>query len=249
MARATRSREAEIACRLVALDESLTGLIHQPGAFATECLRQEEPRRPGHVECGRVELDELQVGHAGSGLEAHRNPIAGGDRGIRRLAKYLARAASGQQCPARGHLRHASVAIEKCRATAHSVRRGQRQRQRVAEDLHSRMRGHHLPEHVTDRSAGGVPHVQHAPHAVRGLTTERRLSLLVLVEGRTPLDQLANVARALANQHVNRLGETDAVAGRERIARVQVRRVVTRPSPQRCRLARTRCCSRADRPW
>ena len=88
------------------------------------------------------------------------------------------------------------------------------------------MRGDHLPEHLTDRSAGGVTHVQHAPHAVRGLATQRRLALLVLVEGRAPLDQLAHVARALANEHVNGLGETEAVAGRERIARVQIRRVV-----------------------
>ena len=88
------------------------------------------------------------------------------------------------------------------------------------------MRGDHLPEHLTDRSAGRVPHVQHAPHAVRGLAAQRWLSLLVPVEGRAPLDQLAHVARALADEHVNGLGKTEAVAGGERIARVEIRRVV-----------------------
>ena len=70
-----------------------------------------------------MELDELQVGRAGPGLEAHRNPVAGGNRGIRRLAKHLTGSPGREQRPARHHLRHAAVAIEKARALASSVSR------------------------------------------------------------------------------------------------------------------------------
>ena len=51
------------------------------------------------VEAGRVKLDELHVGNGRAGAVRHRDPIAGGDVGIRRVEINLAAATGGQRDP------------------------------------------------------------------------------------------------------------------------------------------------------
>ena len=75
---------------------------------------------------------------------------------------------------------------------------------------------------------------------------QRQLAVGVPIEGRAPLDQLAHVARAVLDQHRTAALVTQPVAGRQRVGRVQRRRIVVcRPRP-RCRPGRSRCCPRAD---
>ena len=88
------------------------------------------------------------------------------------------------------------------------------------------MRRHLLPQHAADLAAGRVARVQHAAHAVRRLAPERRAGRRVAIERRAPLDQLADVARSLVRQHVDGVGHAQAVAGGDRVARVQLRRIV-----------------------
>ena len=242
----------EIAGRLVraARTRSPASLTSR-AAFAAQRLRQQEPRRARDAEHRRMELHELEVGHARAGLERHRDAVAGGDRRVRRLAKHLAGAA-GREQRARGADRRCTSpsrstnvapdarAVVDVAATAPAHRRARCTRGCAATLL---------PQHAADLAAGGVARVQHAAHAVRGLAAERRAPVRVAIEGRAPLDQLAHVARTVVHEHVDRLGHAQAVAGGDACrARAAPANRRARP-PRRCRPARSRCCSRADRPW
>ena len=48
---------------------------------------------------------------------------------------------------------------------------------------------------------------------VRGLTAKRRRSRRIAIERDAPLDELVDVARTVADKHVDRLRHTEAVAG------------------------------------
>ncbi len=111
----------EISCRLVALDETFTLLIHQPGPLTAQCLRQQEPRGTRHIERSRMKLNELEISDVCTCLERHRNPIARGNRGVRRLAIDLTCATGCDQRAGCQHLFDASVAIEKRRADTLSL--------------------------------------------------------------------------------------------------------------------------------
>src|SRR5262245_34416639 len=82
----------------------------------------------------------------------------------------------------------------------------------VLDHFDARMTRDALPEHAADLAPGRVARVQHAPDTVRGLTRERQPALIVAVEPGAPFDQLANVARPLVRQHVDRLRQTQLVA-------------------------------------
>ena len=76
--------------------------VDQPGAFAAQRLGEQEPRRARHAQRRRMELDELEVGDPRAGAIGQRDAVAGGHRGIGRLAEDLSGAARGQQhAPAR----------------------------------------------------------------------------------------------------------------------------------------------------
>ena len=81
------------------MNEALSAGIDQPGAFPSQRFRQQESWGTLDVERGRMELDELKVGDTSTGLEGDGDAVAGGDRGIRRLAKHLSRAAGGNERP------------------------------------------------------------------------------------------------------------------------------------------------------
>ena len=68
---------------------------------------------------------------------------------------------------------------------------------------------------------GRVAGVQHAPHAVRRFAPERRPSVRVAIEARAPVDQLAHVARAFLDEHVDGRLVAQSVAGADRVRRVQ----------------------------
>ena len=78
-----------------------------------------------------------------------------------------------------------------------------------------------LPEDTSDLPAGRIARVQHAPHAVRRLAAECRFPGGIAIE-RAPVEQLADVARPFGDQHVDRLGNEEAVAGSHRVARVKL---------------------------
>ena len=75
--------------------------LTQPRALAAQRLRQQEPRLPGHVERGRMELHELEVRDARACALRHRHAVAGRHRRVGRLAEDLPGAAGREQDRAR----------------------------------------------------------------------------------------------------------------------------------------------------
>src|SRR5262249_40657114 len=64
------------------------------------------------------------------------------------------------------------------------------------------------------------------PDAVRSFASEFEAALSVPIELGAPLDELAHVARSLFDQHAYRVLVAQAIAGANRVCRVQLRAVV-----------------------
>jgi hypothetical protein len=175
-----------------------------------------------------VELNELEVDHAGAGKERHRDPVAGGHRGIRGLAKHVARPAGRQQ---RGHAdRHVAVArpcTAGCVLRSHTaaVADQKPRHSRVLDHTDRRTRRDPPPQDGHDFPAGRVTRVQYAPHAVRALARQRRFTASVPIEPRAPVHELHDVPRSRLDQHADRALVAKAVARRDRVRRVELRRV------------------------
>jgi hypothetical protein len=88
------------------------------------------------------------------------------------------------------------------------------------------MCGNLLPQHPPDLATSRIARMQDASNGVRGLPSERRLPAAVAIELSTPVDQLTNVPGPLLRERTHGLGHTQAVACGDRIARVQLGRVV-----------------------
>ena len=98
--------------------------------------------------------------------------------------------------------------------------------QRVVDRLDRRQRPHALPQHAANLAARGVAGVQHAPNAVGRFAAERRLAAGVAIEARAPGEQLADVRGPCSTSTLHRRLVAQTVAGADRVARVQRRRVV-----------------------
>ena len=61
-----------------------------------------------------------------------------------------------------------------------------------------------------------------APHAMGGFASQRGPSVRVTIEGGAPLDQLPDIARSFADQDVHGVGNTQAIAGGDRVLGVQL---------------------------
>ncbi len=83
-----------------------------------------------------------------------------------------------------------------------------------------------LPEHAGDLAAGGVVRVQHASCAVRPFDRQRGLAVRIAVERRSPLNQLADVARAALDEEVHRAFVAQAVTGGNRVGGMQLGRII-----------------------
>jgi hypothetical protein len=94
---------------------------------------------------------------------------------------------------------------------------------RVIRDLHAGERRYPKPEHAADFASRGVARVQHTSRAVRPFDCQRRLAARRAIERRTPGHQLANVPGSLPDEHANGALIAQAVAGGNRVGRVQVR--------------------------
>ncbi len=211
----------EIAGTLVPLHERLAGLVDQPRALAAQRFRQEKPRRSFDAHHRGMKLDELEIGDARACTRGDGNAVAGGDRRVRRLSKNLTAAACREQRPGRGDAAFAIAAGER-RAAAAAAAHDQAGGERRIHHANAAIGADTRPEQTGDLAARRVACMQDAAYAVGRLTSERRRAVGVAIEFRTPLDQLAHVARPFANQHVNRFRQAQPVAGGDRVARVQL---------------------------
>ena len=196
-----------------------------------------------------MELHELEIAHLRAAPVRHREAVAGRDGGVRRLAEHASGAARREQHGARA--RHARRDRRRTRSARPGTRRPPMSSVVASASCSTRTpaaAADPAPQRAGNLAARDVARVQHAPDAVRAFARERGLAIRVPIERHAPLDQLAHVARAFVDEQID--GRRDRTAPRRRQAcRPGAVRVSRRDRWQRrCRPARTRCCSRRDRP-
>src|SRR6185436_7050991 len=138
-------------------------------------------------------LNELEIRYPRTGAKGERQAVAGRDARIRRLAKYLTRAAGREQRRGGAYLGPHAMAIEESGASRELLVHQQFGHQGVIDGLYRRAAGYALPEYPADLAAGRISGVQHTPDAVSGFPSKRRTPVGSSIESRSPFQQLADV--------------------------------------------------------
>jgi hypothetical protein len=119
-----------------------------------------------------MKLHEFEIHDAHAGTGGHRYPIAGCDRRIRRLAKYLARSAG---CEKRT-LRHDGALRTSSRhergADAFAALNQERRRVRIVDDADTGATADARPQNPGNLTSRRVTGVKHASDAVGRLASE-----------------------------------------------------------------------------
>ncbi len=217
----------EIARGIVALHERLARGVDQPRAFAAQGLRQQEPRLPGHLQCGRMKLDELEIRHGGAGTVRDRHAVTRRDRRIGRLAEHVACATRREERAARAH-RSSRVSLYEVDAGATTVFHDHRHRARVIVDLYVGEGRNVLPQRTPDLAPRRIARVQDAAATVRRLQGECRRTVRGAIELGAPLHQLAHVARPFFDEDPDGPLVAQAIARGDRVGEVH-RGAVVRP--------------------
>ena len=251
MARATTSRGARSPAGIVALDEALARGVEQTAAFAAQRLRQQEPRRAGDA---RAPSDGTARTRGRPPAPRPRTPSPCRRRSPPPGSWFRGTPARRRPWPAASASATTSCtspdAIDEGGARAHAVVHAQRSapsprraRARAATSTRaSTARGRSRGRWRRGRAAPGArcarPRVRAParPASSRSKAAPQSSSSL-------------HVARAVLHEHVDRLAAAQPVARLHRVARVQLPASRRGRPPRRRRPARSRCCSRPDRPW
>ena len=232
---------------MVARHERLARAVDQPRAFAAQRFGNQEPRRAGQVERGRMELHELEIGDARAGVIGERDAVAG-----RHRADWSFRGTPDRRRRSPAASRGARTS---CGRPSRSKNRTPQRRavlddqigdQRVVDGLDRRQRRRPAPR-ARGRSRGRSRR-RRAGRGGRCAPPRGRAPARPSAsrsKPRAPVDQLADVARALLDQHAHRRLVAQAVAGANACPRRAAPGCRRRRSPRRCRPARSRCCSRS----
>ncbi len=203
--------------------------VHQVRALAADRLGDQRLLALGvraEPQHGRVELDELQVGHLGPGAQRQRHAVTGGDGRVGGGGEHLAHAAGGQH-----HRPGADRADAVALALAHHVqgqagrvarRVGQQvEHQCVLDQLDARVGAHRLDQRPRYLRTGGVAAGVRDPAAVvTALAGQQDLALVVLVEGRAGGDQVPDRVRALGDQGAHGLLVAEPGTGHQGVGEV-----------------------------
>ncbi len=87
----------EVGERVLVGHEGVPGVVAQDRALAAQRLRQKRPRHRRVVQCGGVELHELEVGDRGARAHGHGDAVAGGEGGVGGDGEALPGAAGGDE--------------------------------------------------------------------------------------------------------------------------------------------------------
>ena len=224
-----RARDAiarrEIARRLVSGHERLARRVHQPRPFPAKRLGQEEPRLSFDHQRRRVELHELEIDHLGAGFVGHGDAVARRDVRIRRLVIDLTGTAGGEQHAAGAGDGEPAIGRQEARTDAASAFDHETDDARMVLRPHARQLGRTIPEDASNLAAGRIVRVQHSPRTMSRFHGERGLAVRRAIEADAPCHQFANETRAVLDEHLHRARIAKAVAGGNRIGRMQLRRV------------------------
>ena len=170
-----------------------------------------------------MKLHEFEVHDADAGTGGHRYPIAGRDRRIGRLPKYLARSAGCEERTLRhdGALRTSSR--HERGADAYAALDQKLRRARVVDDADTRATADARPQKPGNFMSRSVTGVKHASDTVGRLASKGGASIDIAIERGAPIEQFLNVTRSLLHEDRDCGWHTESVTSSRRIARMQVR--------------------------
>ena len=220
--RRVSARRHDVA-RLQLVDEALAVRVAQQGAVAPQRLGEERPGHGLEGERGRVELDELEVGHRDAGAQGHGDAVAGGLEGVGGDGEQLAGAAGGDEDVGGPDVAHRAVAEPggDARGSGRPRRRGRgrRRARRWPPSCAAR------PRRAPARPRRRWPRRRRARPG-RGVCPPSRAS------SRSPLASRSKIApsaisslhpqRPLVHQHADRVLVAEPGPGVERVGEVEV---------------------------
>lgn len=172
-----------------------------------------------------MKLHELEIDHLGAGLERHRDPVTGRHVRIRGFVVDLTGSTRREKHAPGARDRKLSIRHQKARTDTPSAFHYEADDAGVILSRHARQLRGAVPQDPANLAASGIVCVQHTPGTVRGLHRERWLPVRAAIEPDAPFHQFANEAGAVFNEHLHRLRIAEAVAGGDRVSRMQLRRV------------------------
>ena len=215
----------EVAHGMVLGHERAAALVDEASALAADGLGDEVPARPGDVQRGRMELDELQVRQGRPGPVGHGQAVAGGHGGVRRLAIDAPQAAAGQDRPAGPDDKHPVGGVPGQDADDRSVDGQQVDGEGVLVDIDGLMPDGAGQEGGGDFLAGLIAAgVEDARGGVAALAADADVAVRP-VERRTPIDELADAVGGGLHHPPHHRRVRQAAARAERIGDVARDRV------------------------
>ncbi len=174
------------------------------------------------VQRGRVELEELEVGHSSAGTHRDRHTVARGRRGVRRDRVQLAGTPGREQDVARRYGMRHSVPRQARRAYTAPVAHDQRLDEGLLVDHHGAAphRRHECPLDL--RAGRGAACMHHTGDRMTALTGELEVALGIAIELGSECDQFLDPTWALVHEHTHCVVVAEPRSRSQSVREVQV---------------------------
>ncbi len=225
---------AEVPVLVIVLHKGVPVGPAEHAAFAAQRLGQEKRLRHRVVEPGRMELNELEVGHARAGPVGDRDAVPGRDIGVRRVDIDLARAARREDRPfGRDRVYEAARHIEDVRAVDTAARSpvsdvplgDESDGHPAFLDADPGVREDSFEEDPLDLLAGEIVEMDDPVRRVTALSRKREASPLAC-EIDPVRDQILDTPRSFPHHHVDDRSPAEPRAHPERVLDVGLERVL-----------------------
>ena len=212
---------------VVARHEALELDVPQQAALAAQRLAEQKSRRALDVKRGGVELDKLHVGKIRARAIRHGHAVSAGNGRIRGFFVNLPEPAGGQQHRAGANLLEGLSCLVEIEDPSNSAGVGKQvHRIRMRADFDAAKFLRLRDQRAQDARSGRIAlRVQHPRARVRAFAREGQLPA-VLVEVHSPLDELVDGLGAFFDQNAHGFLAAEAVAGAQRVVKMQVDFVV-----------------------
>ena len=170
-----------------------------------------------------MKLNELEINDGSAGTVRHGNPVAGRDLWVRGFVINLSRPSRREQHRSGKGNGQLTLIRQETRADTPAVVDHELHDTRVIVRGDPRQLRCAFPEHTANLATGRIMRVENPPRAVSGLHCKREFSIWGAIEPHAPRDQFAHKARAVLDEHVDRMRIAQAVARGYGIGRVQFR--------------------------
>ncbi len=202
--------------------EPLPPRVAQERPVSPQGLGQQGPGHGGMVQRGRMELDELEIGHRHPGPQRHGHAVTGGFGGVGRHGVELPRTARGQHHLGGPDLLHRALGVEGPHSHAPTTLDDEVHGEPLLEDsgraaAHGGDQG---PLHLGPR--GGSPGVQDPGGGMAAFSGQGEIPPGLAVEHRTEPDQLVDTTRPLVDEHPHGVDVTESGPRRQGVGQMKV---------------------------